>query len=777
MEIIDREDIRNAIGDELDAFSDRQAHIIRAPSGFGKSYVTECILKGHSAHPALKVVQRGDVPHQPGDYLREIVRQVCEPFNGVSFPFEPEGYIADLVDQKRATDLALEGMPIPSFARKAIGAIVGASRYKKRLTALLSDGLNSEDLAFCFQFLRLVLPPSPFILNIENVQSIDDYSLRKLPDVLKECKSFYLLLEVTSASGLGIRDITKRLIEPSLCRDPEIDELEMLDPSAIISYERRRGNADIGWLQQELSAWDGNVRNLVDSVHVRKTAGRSDMSGGTKCRIASLAPRELETLRLIAIDYEPVTLSALKLMGFGAEADELLSEPNSMIKKVEDRIAITHDSIAPLTFWDSKQRTNTARRWLDYYEGTGFDSTPPRIRNLKRLHYSMVVGDLLNLVDVMQDIKPFICGSADPLPTIRSIERIYLKQSVDNPGCEGAEELLIWLIDLYQSVLDYKKARVLVAQLPPDNAYCQPLQVLLDYRCHHYETARDKATRLIENERDIHRRLWYKLIHLESCYELGDTEACKADFEHLEENGHAYSRFVEYGFFYRNAELVKDYRTCIEYQSKGIEHFERFDASKQAVSTRMTRGVHYALIGEFDLAMQDFIWAEEHKGDYVGLLHECLNNQAVVQMRQGDLEGVEGKLERARLLPMTPFDRMAINLSLLGYCTHLGRDNPAIVNELEEALTGNDYLGPVIRQYAHIALYKHYLLIGQKTEAEEHLKMADRTRSMPRYVRYWITGEKTDRDDIHYFRDAFDQPLTFISEWGIEFDYRLMRFR
>ena len=135
--------------------------------------------------------------------------------------------------------------------------------------------------------------------------------------------------------------------------------------------------------------------------------------------------------------------------------------------------------------------------------------------------------------------------------------------------------------------------------------------------------------------------LFARIIRLEANYTLEEPDKVNEDYMYIYQNSTRFEKYLEYGFFLRNSEFVKTPLNIIEDLKKSIVHFETFNANKQAVSSRITLGVYYSLLGNYKQAEYQFKIADSKKEEFVGLYDMILTNQAVLMQYQGTLEGIK----------------------------------------------------------------------------------------------------------------------------------------
>ena len=290
------------------------------------------------------------------------------------------------------------------------------------------------------------------------------------------------------------------------------------------------------------------------------------------------------------------------------------------------------------------------------------------------------------------------------------------------------------------------------------------------------ENAVTYCTELIDGGKITERmELFARIIRLEANYTLEEPDKVNEDYMYIYQNSTRFEKYLEYGFFLRNSEFVKTPLNIIEDLKKSIVHFEKFNANKQAVSSRITLGVYYSLLGNYKQAEYQFKIADSKKEEFVGLYDMILTNQAVLMQYQGTLEGIKEKLTLAQKYAYYDFNKLAIAINLLVYNIRTQKEDEMLIENILSLIENRTFKNKRIICYAYINLYNYYKNKDDKLSSFYFKKIFDLS-PLPYYIKEWIYEPVLTPEDPEYYRTRIKWPLNFLDEWSIEFDSSLMSY-
>lgn len=761
----------------LENIRGRNLIIIYGKMGVGKSEFTKQFLLSYQKYPAIKVNMSQKLEAQPGDFLNRIKNCSNKPINSINFNFSEKKFFSKKNNLILFTKFIFNVATVIPILGDILRAFSDTyNEYEKMKLSLQSLSDKNNYIQF-EDYLKQLYNDIPFVLNIENIQSIDTASWNSLFNILSNIQDFNLILEYTTNSDKNIEiiDIIEKFRNIITDENIKIIELKQLDKSCIsemaqnISYEERKN------LEKQLENWDGNLKELKTYLYLNRYKKDITISDSIKETIASIDQEEKKWLMRIYLSSDDFTLKALLGLDLPMSIYETLKNM-FLVKIVNEFVVIDHDTICKILDLSQyeAERHNAIIFWKNFYENK-YKNTPEINTLIKILHFTILENDLDSLNSLLNTIHKKMILASDLTAYLQRIEKMYYKKTLKNHCADSEEILLFWLVELYQNIGDYKKAYTFLEFIA--NKKCSKyiaLKALLLYQIGLQESAVDFCTNNI-NENDEHLELFLRIVRLEANYVLGDIIAAKNEFEYIEENSSKFEDYLEYGFFLRNAELIKKKPSeMLPYLNKSIQHFEKFGANKQTVSSRINLGVCNALMGNLKNADKQFKKAYSKRENFLGLSDMILNNQAVILQYRGKLENVKEKLMQAQKYAYYDFNKLAIKINLLVYNIRTGIEDMSLVEDILLLIENRTFKNKRIIYYAYFNLYKYFENINPKLSSYYYNKLIE--FDLPYYFNVWLSNTVLTPKDPEYYRTRIKWPINFLNEWSIEFDSSLMRF-
>lgn len=762
----------------LEELQGRKLMIVYGNMGVGKSELVKQFLLSYRKYPAIKVEISQKKEYEAGYYLGKVKQYSEHPINGVYFNLNETNY---LIKNNRFSIFKklffniIEEIPYLGTLFKIISKTCKEYLDTKEI---LKDPFSKKSFVEIENYLSYLYADTPFILNIENIQTIDSCSWDSLFNILWNVDNYSLILEYTSNKDAewdisSIINKFKNIIDD---KNIQIITIEKLSDEHVMSIEPTLTASQKMILLQQLKSWDGNIKEIENFLCFNKYTSNVKLSDNTKYLITTLKKDDFEWLIRIYLSIENFSLQ--NWYNIGMSEDTLIALKNThLIKDENNSIVIDHDTICSILEEQSYQSLKNAAIifWKNYYEKQYHRYGALNVYKL--LHFCILQNDINELNRMLASIRKYIILSADPAEYLKKIEKIYYHNMIYSKNTDAMDTVLFWLTELYQNLGNYKKAFTFFNYISnkSTNNYLM-LKALLLYQVGLQENAVAYCTELLENSKITERmELFSRIIRLESNYTLEEYKKTEEDYEYIRQNSKRYEKYLEYGYFLRNSEFIKKPSEVVEDLKKSIHHFKKFNASKQAVSSRITLGVYYALLGDFKKATTQFKIAEAKNEEFIGLYDMILTNQAVLMQYKGKLKGVKEKLLLAQKYAYYDFNKLAILINLLVYNIRTQTDDELLVENILSIIQNKTFKNKRIICYAYINLYNYYKDKDAKLSSLYYNKIFEFS-PLPYYIKEWIYEPVLTPEDPEYYRTRIKWPINFLDEWSIEFDSSLMNY-
>lgn len=778
IDFINRKDERDLFKKYLEKIQGKNLIIVYGDMGVGKSELVKQILLSYRKYPAIKVKISHKNEFEAGYYLGKIKSYSEHPINGIKFNFDSNHYLIKskhFLLLKKMLFSILEEIPYLS----AIFKIVNKT-FKEYLNIkeALSEPSSKNNSILMEKYLNALYGDTPFILDIENIQTIDTCSWERLYSILWNTDNFCLILEYTAntSKNLELSTIIEKFKNIIDDKNIKLIHLTKLKDEHVIKIKPNLSNAEKRTLISLLKDWDGNIKEIENFLYFNKYNCKIKLAENTKYIIDTLHRDELKWLVYIYLSIEEFSFQEWIKIGLPKTVFKILIDSH-LIKVENNFVAIDHDTICSILddveYIDFKN--DAIIFWKKYYK-EGYHKHDSQVI-YKSLHFTILENNINDLNTLLASIRQYIISSADPIDYLKKIERVYYQNATYSQNTIAMDTLLFWLTELYQNLGNYKKAFTFFNYITDksNNNYLM-LKALLLYQVGFQENAVTYCTELIDGGKITERmELFARIIRLEANYTLEEPDKVNEDYMYIYQNSTKFEKYLEYGFFLRNSEFVKTPLNIIEDLKKSIVHFEKFNANKQAVSSRITLGVYYSLLGNYKQAEYQFKIADSKKEEFVGLYDMILTNQAVLMQYQGTLEGIKEKLTLAQKYAYYDFNKLAIAINLLVYNIRTQKEDEMLIENILSLIENRTFKNKRIICYAYINLYNYYKNKDDKLSSFYFKKIFDLS-PLPYYIKEWIYEPVLTPEDPEYYRTRIKWPLNFLDEWSIEFDSSLMSY-
>ncbi|MCD8044220.1 MAG: hypothetical protein LUH10_14305, partial [Tannerellaceae bacterium] len=330
--------------------------IISASTGWGKSCLIDEVIKNRSDYDLdhrVKIKQKESEDCDSGFFIKKLVKQL----DINSLRSKPE-YLRfnEFVHQENLSEI-IGGVVIKKFLTP-----IGGNDY---LNQRKSDDENIQEwlgnelnlLLLGKEYIKYILKKRRIIVAIENIQNIDEYSIKAFRDILRETNNAYFIFEYTTGerSNISISELRGHFQNITDISDYT---LAKLDKHEIIKTLDKEDEVIIGILNDTYEASDGNLFKLslllndIDSLKPHKNLAYNET---IKNIITHLSDPQKMVLLIIESHRGVISPSLLKEIVATHLADLLkvcqidsiltILAGHHIIEYTKNNIKIAHDSL------------------------------------------------------------------------------------------------------------------------------------------------------------------------------------------------------------------------------------------------------------------------------------------------------------------------------------------------------------------------------------------------------------------------------------------------
>jgi hypothetical protein len=783
---------------------------INGVSGVGKSQLTERFISiCHEFAPAVKVKisQAEKNAYSTGYYINKIASALNESskIDDRLLSFEqylrrnrPSGVVLRKIGESFKTDLS-SNIPGGNTIKTIFDFFSGQNDFD---VDSVFTSTHSEPQFLLAEYIRSECKRSSLVINIENIQSIDPFSLEQLVRIMAESNNCLFLLEFTQddATGFTISEIINHVESGKInCKILDVLPLSLDDVKKIIQE-----NPEISWelIQRSYVEWKGNLRPLVDILARIKygisigTKAELNLISGTKEHLKSLPKNELLLLYVIYWHKEPTEINMLSRLVAFNESFPILYDIHNTIDNLKSKaliicsdqdVLLAHDSIANelKDLPEHSLFTLIAQRfWIKTYNELldQSDLYLSKGRLLKKvLYYSSCLEDSDRIYELLELISYEALRSRDPAKMISYVLQVkeHLKEQENYQNSSRLKQINLWLIELYYKIGKAKAAWAILQEFElPGKTYVVLKAILLEQIGHHAE-AIEYCNNYIPIAENPSQELALRLVKLVTNYDIGNEKETAEEFHFLYRNK-KFKNCFEYGFLLRNAELVFTYEESLPYYKKSIAAFTKNNAVRQAAFSQITYGVHLGLTGRYKQAKREFEKANSALGDVISERHTLFNNFAVLNIFQKtSLQEAEDFLKQAMLTAEGDFERLTIHMNFLVIMDWNDRnfDAERAIESINSIIAHHTFASKEILLFAYYDIYKYYENRNREKEAQRYLEKMEEIGIPDQPLwRHWLNNEAMSVDDELYYYGVIDRAISFLCNWNMEYDSALMHY-
>jgi hypothetical protein len=782
--------------------------ILDAESGFGKSELTRKFISGIDLVPAFKIEIKQSLinSYEDGYYLREIAKIIDK----YSCKFPQILSIGKFI--QRLSSSVFRDRIYSAVKNEIQEHLIGGkiiAEYYNALTgkddfdcSVILSSYNVEHYSIVKEYVSYIFRENDIVLNIENIQDIDIISFNDLIAAFSKSKGSFLLVEYTGKtnSKYSITDIIKELEKKDI--NIELKSVKALNIIEVKKIIDKYPKASWNLIEHSFTNWDGNLRSVTDLLtrisyddEFAQNLENTQINHSTFEALNSLSSDALYLLIIICEHIEPVNQFILKtiissqyninsIININKVTEELVDR-NYIIIDANSNYQIAHDSISTLLVSNIKwkrYRLLAQQFWFDFYSNINQEIFVAKsIKLSKILYYSSLLRKDNVILSYLDEISKEALASRSPDRMIDYVldvrERLKNDKFFEN-------EIDTWLIDLYYKLANSHKALKILDEIQIKSQLLHLYYILVLEEVGKTEEALVICNIEIENNagKNLNYELALRITRLMLNYVLEKYGETEKEYLDLYRNK-KYNNLIEYGFLLRNAELIyseTSYKDSLTPVWESVQFFKSMKAYRMEAYSRMTYGIQVARTGKYKIALKQFEIANRILKGELAERHTILNNIAVVYLYQGriDIE-VSELLRQAMITVERDFDYTVIYMNYLVLLDLRGENDKVLENMpiLLKSIDNRTYKNKAIVACTYYNLFMFYKKINS-LDLANHYKSLIFSLDIPmtNLWQYRLEDKPISKTDNDYIKSTFDRCLSFISNWNMEIDNKLMHY-
>ena len=568
---------------------------------------------------------------------------------------------------------------------------------------------NLENISIAYDYIKYILAHGDVFLNIDNIQNIDDYSLKCLVNCLieSELKNNFFLLEYTTINHkLDNMLILKEVLSNTnaLVKTYHLPPLDTKDAIFLAQNYFIEG-AQIS--NEKLESYynnhsNGNLRKLEDftlsnNIQVMDNDNQYDptnelllsLDNNSKFIIAIVSWHNGKMTKLLLKD---IILTSNHMIIDSETIIEGLEKKYNIVKIDDTFIEITHSSI--LDSWRVKLEGNKLYDLLAYRACEQYYTSLLKNNVFYTTTKEQCISYLFQLYTSKEPIKIFdiIKYLEEVVIDFISIDQAweYLKNlmdSIDKPA--SFVDVYYYILKICCSLELYKEAEYCLNVLSKiENE--KKTEKYAFYNClilgqlERYEDAIVYADSIINQNNSNTLKVYMYLLQIAYYCSLNNRKEANK-LVNLINSCDEFTKCVQFGYLMRLAEAYDTRDRAISLVMQSVEFFEKHGNEEQAAKSRVSLSFLYAITGKLDFAYQEIIKAEKVLLSNIKNLHVFSVNKACLYLLM-DRFGSEiwDMLEKAELTARLLFNKIAILINKIIWC--IENEEIAMGHYLEQSI-------------------------------------------------------------------------------------------
>lgn len=713
---------RNSETQKLEKIVDEKvacAYILFSPTGIGKSsialkYLKTINVETHGLPLRVKTSPKNSTDGEDGSFLHSVFKETvkvikalpkCRKYTQLTFEY----YITHCKDK------ALKRRLLESFLDQFYSADDSSANIKSKFIRVLFlyilkryfklgefNYLNIlrentvDNRMVIADYLKYVFSKIRVILNADNLQNIDNDSLKFLLDWMNETKGQapFFLLEYTLSDNQSTEDmllLIEKIRETGIkTRYDSANYLSSKD--AIDSLQQFCGGCLSKDFLREASEYyvtqaNGNVRKLID-FHITYSKRQNSNVGSfdpTLENLLSLGKTEKQIIAILYLLEGEIDISLLDkiivpnlLPNSSALADCLycLEYKKDLVKREENRLIIRHASV--LDVWEANYKmefeiyhliacrylANNLRKQFDE-RNTMYFSLGKALLTLLKLYEYIDPSQIYGLV-IELDYKTMDAIDAKDL-----LHFMQLLISFTGTNISGNEILYERILKICYDYEMYSDGLKFLQQINLEKAKNNRFQLyqflFMTELDQSNEAIRELEECRLKTERNTRFWLNLSLLLLINYRKINKKNVCQLIAEEIEVQN--FNEYPEYGYFLRLKALYLPRDTGMYSIQESITFFNSRKEYIQRSKSQISLSFYLAITGNTSKALHEITQAEKYLEAAHISRHLFENDKAAINLLLSNYgNDVWNSLERAELSAHKAFDFLAIANNKLVWC-------------------------------------------------------------------------------------------------------------
>lgn len=246
----------------LENITGKNLIILYGNIGVGKSELARQFLLGYHKYPAIKVSISHKNEFESGYYLGKILEYSNKPINEIEFGLTEQKYLLKKNKISFPVKILYNIAKVLPILKDILEVISSSYREYQNAKQFFTNFSSRQNIIQIEDYLTELYKNRPFILNIENIQTIDEISWNSLYNILEKSPNFSLILEYTSSTehNMDISTIIQKYRNIIIEQNIKIIEIKQLGNTHVMDIDRTLSISQKKELEEQLSRWNGNLK-------------------------------------------------------------------------------------------------------------------------------------------------------------------------------------------------------------------------------------------------------------------------------------------------------------------------------------------------------------------------------------------------------------------------------------------------------------------------------------------------------------------------------------
>jgi hypothetical protein len=670
LEFVNRSDELQRLLEHLrDAEKNPAIVIIRSPSGYGKTGLTDCLSKTASLAGRMFCIVDPTIRGKPDSVLLHdgfFLQRIAESVDRLAKSFVSLPTLAYFLKKRRKQVIAtkdpldvISEYPDLNHIYKVcydyLSRMFSFGRFSPQ-KILASD--DAEAVAICSAYVEYMVKEYALTLVLREVQHADQHSLQSIFLLCESHPGPDLIVEYTSETysfkpehyDLILRLHRKR-------SDIYVLDLLKLNQNHLEYLIRRNVHEDCHLSSSYYLDWNGNLRSILElkfkvgigyQLTDEAAIGKSliNLPGLLEEHISRLSATQRVLSAIVLAHIEAIDISViysviLKTNPIFSQSEiinnlHLLEKDHGFLMRVNDSYSIRNDSIEEALRKHQSMRGLLAlveRNLRGYYseilKGKDFSKSAFSIAVRQYFRFCARTKDVTGLVDAIEFLSDEIKNAQDQSIYIDIVASAI---EADPELYQGDfDDLIDWAIELAYDTGGWDKVLKLASYKNDASAYLNALRACALQEMGGHNEALSLVAFMRQNYNKMEAILAADLIEALIVGCSGDHIKARNILEGILSNKE-YQSSALVGYGYRFFEMIADMEECCLKLEASINWFEKYGFLKSKAYSQLSAAMLHARLGDIDNAQLLIKSASKTLFNSVHDRHIILNNRAAVEL-------------------------------------------------------------------------------------------------------------------------------------------------